>query len=181
MDHRAAIESLADEVSCPICHLDFEDPRILPCGHYYCKECIFGLVTNALPKLSFPCPECRRTTAVLESNPENLPKALFLNRVKSVLQGVLSAREVRPAAQCAVHGEAARLYCADCHLSVCQRCTTSQEHLQHQVQPALFAGLIKAELARLAEQKGKIGTALKCAAAGARGAWRSLDTRQSGF
>lgn len=161
MDHRAAIESLADEVACPICRLDFEDPRILPCGHYYCRECIIGIATNAHPNLSFPCPECRRTTTIPENNPENLPKALFLNRVKSVLQSVLAAG-VRPAVQCEAHGEPAHLYCADCHQDICQRCTTS-EHLQHhyEAQTTFFVRLIKKELARLVEHKGKIVTAVE--------------------
>lgn len=158
MDHRTAIESLANEVSCPICRLDFEDPRILPCGHYYCKECIVGVATNAHPNLSFPCPECRRGTRIPEGDAANLPKALFLNRVKSVLQNVFPAAGLLPAARCVAHGEPSCLYCTDCEQSICQQCTTS-DHLQHryEAQALVFTRVIEAELAKLSEEKERLG------------------------
>ena len=28
------------EITCPICQDYFREPKILPCFHYYCKECV---------------------------------------------------------------------------------------------------------------------------------------------
>lgn len=54
-------EQLAYELSCPICLQLFSDPVVLPCGHNYCRACIFKTAyaddnkDKALPR----CPECR--------------------------------------------------------------------------------------------------------------------------
>ena len=33
-------KSIEELVSCVLCHDVFEDPRILPCSHTYCRQCI---------------------------------------------------------------------------------------------------------------------------------------------
>lgn len=40
---------------CAICLCDYKDPRILPCGHSFCEDCIKSAVIN----YKLICPSCR--------------------------------------------------------------------------------------------------------------------------
>lgn len=40
---------------CAICLCDYVDPRILPCGHSFCEECLKRIITN----YKIVCPTCR--------------------------------------------------------------------------------------------------------------------------
>ena len=40
---------------CAICLCDYKDPRILPCGHSFCEECL----KNAVINYKLICPSCR--------------------------------------------------------------------------------------------------------------------------
>ncbi len=48
----------ADDKECPVCMCDFDHPRMLPCRHRFCRECLEGvlMVTRGLSH----CPNCRR-------------------------------------------------------------------------------------------------------------------------
>ena len=37
-ERQKGIEELEQEVTCPVCQDHFQDPKILPCLHYYCKQ-----------------------------------------------------------------------------------------------------------------------------------------------
>ena len=76
-------QKLEDEITCPVCQDTFDNPKILPCGHYYCKRCVLQLAARKQP---FPCPECRRDTH-LPPGPtgvDEFPTAFFVNRMKSL-------------------------------------------------------------------------------------------------
>ena len=76
-------QKLEDEITCPVCQDTFDKPKILPCGHYYCKRCVLQLAAREQP---FPCPECRRDTH-LPPGPtgvDEFPTAFFVNRMKSL-------------------------------------------------------------------------------------------------
>ncbi|XP_064155525.1 E3 ubiquitin/ISG15 ligase TRIM25-like [Anguilla rostrata] len=51
-----ALETLARELSCPVCLQLFSDPVTLPCGHNYCRACVEGTARGDPPHR---CPECR--------------------------------------------------------------------------------------------------------------------------
>ena len=45
---------------CPICQDDIKDPRLLPCIHTFCLECLERYCKDKLPGDDAPCPECRQ-------------------------------------------------------------------------------------------------------------------------
>ncbi|KAM4563528.1 E3 ubiquitin/ISG15 ligase TRIM25 [Odontesthes bonariensis] len=66
-------EQLALELSCPICLQLFCDPVVLPCGHNYCRACIYKNVDTAdiTGKMLPRCPECREEYQGVEFLPKN--------------------------------------------------------------------------------------------------------------
>ena len=47
-------DSIEQLITCVICHEPFEDPRLLPCSHTYCRRCIEQMASAN--KNQFQCP-----------------------------------------------------------------------------------------------------------------------------
>ncbi|KAI6234188.1 Protein phosphatase 1 regulatory subunit [Aphelenchoides fujianensis] len=55
-----------DQLECPICMDEFDDPRVLPCGHSLCNGCL-----ETLRRGASLCPVCRGSFASTHSFPPN--------------------------------------------------------------------------------------------------------------
>ena len=40
---KGAVRDLEKEITCAICHEHYQEPKVLPCCHYYCKQCVYQL------------------------------------------------------------------------------------------------------------------------------------------
>ena len=116
---------IAEELTCPVCQDEFDDPRILPCGHRYCRKCIVQLSNTAGPD-PFPCPECRKGTVLPSNDASLLPRSLLVVRMKEKLQR-------QGEKLCSKHNEPMELYCSDCKLHVCTNCALT-DHNKHSYQ-----------------------------------------------
>ena len=52
----AAGSSMPSETECPICMEECSNPKMLPCSHKFCKECLDQVVKTSKSHL---CPTCR--------------------------------------------------------------------------------------------------------------------------
>ena len=84
-----SLKELEEEILCAICLEHYTDPRVLPCLHYYCKECIHDLAFKTGTAQPFPCPECSRETFVTEESLNELRPAFFINRFKTTVLSTL--------------------------------------------------------------------------------------------
>ena len=129
-DRQKGIEELEQEVTCPVCHDHFQDPKILPCLHYYCKQCIQALALRAGANQPFPCPECRSDTLLPQNDPDQLPTAFFVNRMKEV-HAKLEKVQGKVAAKCEMcPGGAATAFCRQCAEFICDKCTESHHRMK---------------------------------------------------
>ena len=78
---RKGVEDLEKEITCPICQDHFQEPKILPCCHVYCKVCVQKLAWRAGANQPFACPECRSDTFLPQNDPDQLTTAFFVNRM----------------------------------------------------------------------------------------------------
>ena len=74
-------------MQCPICLADFTDPRILPCLHTLCKECLEKHVSASGKGDKFTCPSCRHECQIPKAGLSAMPKNFFLNSFREVLEG----------------------------------------------------------------------------------------------
>ena len=124
----STLQLFAEDLICPVCLEEFDDPRVLPCHHYYCAKCIQGLARTTEYLL---CPECR-TVAVVSRNGDGLsmfPPAFMVNRLKEKVdksREQLLASSGGGIALCSDHSGCPVMFaCLDCHLAVCPKCLTS--------------------------------------------------------
>ena len=121
---------LLDEVTCPVCHDVFEEPKILPCCHYYCKKCIKQLVDYAGPNRPFECPECRLATLVPQNDPNKLTTAFFVNRLKE-LHGKMEKAHGKVEAPCEqCRGGVSVAFCRQCTEFICADCVKSHQKMK---------------------------------------------------
>ena len=60
----AAPEEVNKYMSCAICFERFKEPKVLPCLHTYCKECLVKLMKKKGSDHIITCPECRQDIKV---------------------------------------------------------------------------------------------------------------------
>ena len=124
------VEELEKEVTCPVCHDHFQEPKILPCLHYYCKACVQRLAWRAGANQPFPCPECRTDTFLPQDDPDQLPTAFFVNRMIGV-HAKLEKVEGKVEAKCEMcSGGVATAFCRHCMEFICDKCTESHQRMK---------------------------------------------------
>ncbi len=120
------VQNLQKEIECPVCRENYDDPRVLPCLHYYCKKCIHGLAFRKGASRAFLCPECRRAMTLSEKDLEELRPAFFVNRFKTTILSTLEEYSLTKSrskiAECSVHQESLKLYCFSCDVLICRDC-----------------------------------------------------------
>ena len=134
---------LEQEVTCGICHDHYQEPKLLPCCHYYCKQCIISLSSRYQPNQPFPCPDCREPTLLPGNDPDRLPTAFFINRMKELHSRMEKAhgKLEAPCEMCS-HGKATA-FCRQCVNFICDECVKSHKQLR------VFAGHVVSTLEEL--------------------------------
>jgi len=99
-----------EEFECPICAEKYKDPRVIPCGHTFCRPCIEALRT-------LRCPLCRQRITLPGNGVGDLPKNYFIVNFLQELSRVESACEV-----CSGEQRVATVFCIECQQKLCQAC-----------------------------------------------------------
>ena len=132
--HSEVKQGVEDEITCPVCQDHFQEPKILPCCHYYCKQCIQKLAMRAGADQPFPCPECRNDTLLPQNDPNQLPTAFFVNRMKE-LHTKMEKAHGKVEALCELcSGGKATAFCRHCTEFICEECVKIHQKLK------VFAG-----------------------------------------
>ena len=133
------LERFREEITCPLCLEIFEEPKILPCQHIYCKvPCLEGLVRHSPNPGTVTCPECRSVVQIPGNNVDNFPTAFQINRLKEVhetMAGTLSAIDSSDEMyQCSRHqSQSLDLYCESCQQLICRDCIVAdRKHVDHE-------------------------------------------------
>ena len=132
MDAAGAVESVLEEVQCPVCLEYFTAPIILPCSHVLCRSpCAERLFNNNIIR----CPVCRDNSYV-SGGVENLPRVFTLENIIRTCQSANSEGGDQPDADellacrlgeipcqmCAGTPRRGVRSCLNCRATYCQSC-----------------------------------------------------------
>ena len=152
------LRRLKNEITCPVCHDVYEDPKLLPCCHYYCKECIVRLASEK--GQPFPCPECRKDTFLVQDSADGFPPAFFVNRLKSavnLLQKCDSEGVLRMTSCDQCNSEATAVaFCRQCAHFICEFCEQA-----HQRQK-FYSDHVVVKIEQLGDEKPARVKPMKC-------------------
>src|SRR6218665_659824 len=134
-----AAKQLREITECPICMNVFMDPRILPCIHTFCLECLKRISETAKkdPGDMLPCPLCRKEFLIPADGINGVPKNFFLENLlqyKMTLQvgsatitcDVCSASELIKTGQVPT----AAMRCLECQDNYCDDCVKVHQFLK---------------------------------------------------
>ncbi|XP_072890264.1 zinc-binding protein A33-like [Hemitrygon akajei] len=128
MASKGQVESLTEEVVCPICLDFFTNPVILECGHNYCRSCITRCWEREERN---SCPECREEIA---------DRTLKVNRVLANLSEKARKLNLNPIEEksklhCEEHEDELKLFCETDKKLLCVVCRDAREHREHSFLP----------------------------------------------
>ena len=130
------LEDLEKDITCPVCQEHYTEPKVLPCLHYYCKQCILKLALRTGTNKPFSCPECRKETTLPEGGVEELKTAFFVHRLKSMyftVERVHGKMDVK-CEGCTDSGDKAEAFCRQCAMFICKECAKSHKRMKsHEV------------------------------------------------
>ena len=134
---QTGVKELEKEITCPVCHDHFKEPKILPCLHYYCKGCVQALAHRTGDNKPFSCPECRNPTTLPQNDPDRLPTAFFVNRMTE-LHAKMEKAHGKVEAMCEQCAESkAVAFCRQCATFICDNCVKIHKKMRvfanHQV------------------------------------------------
>ena len=136
------------DTTCSVCLEEFRDPKLLPCCHTFCTECLEGVITK-YPKPEAPdpfrlgpiqdeitCPQCR-TRHVLPS--QGGVRALLTDYTVLQEQEKRQWQSVLQKNKCGVceHDGVTVSFCEDCESFLCSYCAEAHRRMKvfssHQV------------------------------------------------
>ena len=126
-----SLEELEREITCGICQEHYTDPRILPCLHYYCKQCVLRLALRTDTGKPFSCPECRSEATLPEGGVDELKTAFFVNRLKTTVSNIERTHgkvEVK-CELCEGSSGNAEALCRQCGRFICQECVNLHKRI----------------------------------------------------
>ena len=110
---------------CGVCSKPYNDPRILPCLHSFCQQCLRQEIEKSGSQQVFKCPTCERNTSIPVGGASGLPQNLHLGfevEVAGYMSKIASNSEVC-CDQCTNgNSDIAAMFCCTCHQFLCQLC-----------------------------------------------------------
>ncbi|XP_059814041.1 nuclear factor 7, ovary-like isoform X3 [Hypanus sabinus] len=151
MASKGPVESLSEEVICPVCLDFFIDPVTLECGHNFCRSCITQYWEREERN---SCPECREVFA---------DRTLRVNRALANLAEKFRNLNLNPKGKesklhCEEHEEELKLFCETDKTLICLICRDAQEHRDHRFKPIteavkIYKDQLKSSLDSLTKKK----------------------------
>ena len=107
------------EVSCALCEKPYRDPRLLPCLHAFCFDCLQKELDDSTDRqASLLCPTCSEPIPLPI---DELPRHVYLLNQANTVRRLHELKAVGRCENCNGEGEACA-FCYDCGLRICERC-----------------------------------------------------------
>ena len=124
------LNELEKDITCAVCCGHYQEAKLLPCNHYYCRACIESLAKRSRGR-PFPCPECRRDATLPSGGVEQLQSAFFVERMKDVYQKMAKVEgKVEAVCESCLKKEKAVSFCRQCTAFLCAHCVEQHRLLR---------------------------------------------------
>ncbi|XP_069121053.1 uncharacterized protein [Argopecten irradians] len=117
-----------EQETCPICMDNYKNPKILPCSHTMCQECLEKLLANGYRSEVLVCPICRKSHQVPDGGVEKFLPNYFVSTSSEqsvttchVCDNILSD----------FHKKSGR--CSYCNGQMCAGCYKNHSHPENEI------------------------------------------------
>lgn len=145
MAAKIAKELGAEFLNCAVCRGTYKEPKMLPCIHSFCKSCLEECVKASQRQGNrFGCPICRTSITLPPGGITALPTNFLLQSLHDKLGEMETEDNSDQNSQvktkhssrisktrCSKHTNSLSMYCRTCKSFQCMTCTSSREHMGH--------------------------------------------------
>ncbi len=120
-------------LECPICNETDETPKLLPCAHSMCEQCLQQILLAARKERranlrTIYCPLCRHKVRLPVGGVNDLPTNITLVRMRDLIAAKKeNEKKCVPCKDNAGLSQKAHKYCMDCEMNMCETCAA--EHI----------------------------------------------------
>ena len=124
------LRNVTERLTCALCLRCYTDPRVLPCLHVFCQQCLEQAVKHKKGVASIQCPSCPRITYLTDEGVGELVPAFHLHHlfdIQDVLQKTIShgGQLIQECEKCG-DGHSTS-FCRDCGQCICNQCVKTHE------------------------------------------------------
>ena len=119
-----------DMTSCSICLETFKEPKVLPCIHTFCLQCLDTYCKDKDPDEEATCPLCRKVFKIHSDGNKKLPNTAFIQQLIEVNKSTdVGGRQAsNRTILCELCSDAeieitATSFCIECYQHICYRCS----------------------------------------------------------
>ena len=127
-------------IICQLCSKPFDDPRILPCLHSFCLQCLHHEIEKSDSQQMFQCPICEQNTSIPVGGASVLPQNLHLGfevEVAGYMSKMVNNSEVCCDECVDGRNGHAVVFCCMCHQFLCKVCrdhhSSSRRFSKHKI------------------------------------------------
>ena len=128
-----SLVELEEQLKCPVCLELYTDPKILPCHHSFCQECLEKMPKEREARgdtYYFFCPTCRQYIMVPIEGVGAFPVAFTLNNFKKITQNLKIKASDPQQVTCIDHDKPLEVFCETCETIICFHCVV-RTHKDH--------------------------------------------------
>ena len=116
---------LPTHIMCQLCSKPYKEPRILPCLHSFCGQCLHKVIERSGAKHNLECPTCQRSITILEGEVNAMPQNVSLRfEVEAAEYMSKIGRHGEKSCDACIDGSShpAVVFCCTCHELLCSYC-----------------------------------------------------------
>ena len=110
--------------TCTLCLEDFTEPKVLPCGHKFCKKCLENLLMSGGP---LSCPNCREKYTVPDCGVDAFPTDFA---AQTSAEHEFPSLEEEAACKGCDDECVLTAYCVECEGGICEECVEAHGRLK---------------------------------------------------
>ena len=122
-----SMEELEREITCGICQEHYTEPKVLPCLHYYCKQCVLRLALRTGTGKAFPCPECHVEIILPEGGVDKLKPAPDVNYTTSY--SPMKPARIKDNCENCDSRKGTEAFCIECARFICTECIKTHNRM----------------------------------------------------
>ncbi|XP_070555517.1 tripartite motif-containing protein 2-like [Ptychodera flava] len=113
-----------DFLSCAICLEQYKNPKILPCHHTFCRECLANFAGTAAILV---CPTCKTPCQLSLGGVKQLKTSFFISSLLDIIyQGMPGHDDIPGVCEGCEENDVSHR-CLDCNLEFCRSCTKTHK------------------------------------------------------
>ena len=117
------LKKLEEQLTCPICLERFTNPKIFPCFHSFCLNCLKGVAPELVEgNLCLPCPTCQSPCPNPDKGLASLPPSFVINNLSEVYSLMKKVSGDQQASCDNCDKTNANRYCKQCGKFLCTGC-----------------------------------------------------------